>query len=225
MDSMRCCFTHLTIYNHHEGIREPLSSFGAFICSMYGHPSRLSLTHLRLQDPGMVDSDHESSVHDILKPLFSLPALRELNLSFTALRNLGDSWLSDAASAWSSLEHLYVLPGHGVVSKMMLTGLIPLIKKCPQLRLLSLPLSVEPVDPALLDGVHNTNTHCLSVLYGPVDSPLQVFHSLIRMFPNLRYVYFNDPHSSSWIEVNRRLHTRYLAMVTPALHAATAGIS
>jgi hypothetical protein len=205
MDSMRCCFTHLTIYKCHAGIREPLSSFGAFIHSMYGHPSRLSLTHLELM--GLVDSDHESSVYDVLKPLFSLSALRELNLYFTALRNLGDSWLSDAASAWSSLEHLGVFPGHGIVSKMMLTGLVPLIKKCPQLRSLSLPLSVEPVDPALLDGVYNTNIRRLSFLYGRIDSPLQVFHSLIRMFPNLRSIEFNDHHLA---EVSRLLWNHWV---------------
>jgi hypothetical protein len=91
---------------------------------------------------------------------------------------------------------------------MTLTGLVPLIRKWPQLRSLSLPLSVEPVNPALLDGVYNMNIHCLSFLYGRIDSPLHLFRSLIRMFPNLRSVECNDQHSSSW-EVNRLLWARW----------------
>jgi hypothetical protein len=203
MDSMQCCLTTLNMNKYYSiGIPETVSCVAAFTRSMHGHPSLSSLTHLNLWDRKLIEvgSDHESSAHEVLRPLFSLSALEDLSLSFPFLKDLNDSWLSDAAAAWPSLEHICV---HSVVSKMTLTGLVPLIKKCPQLQSLSLSLDAKPVKPALLDGVYNINICRLSFYGSTISSPLQVFRSLIRMFPNLQSVDYEIPYC--WREVNRLL--------------------
>jgi len=90
---------------------------------------------------------------------------------------------------------------------MTLRGLIPLVKQCPRLKMLGIPMHVRPVDPALLDGVYNSRLTDFFSLHSTIHSPTQVFRSLIRMFPNLKWVgYGSDPeYGRSWEEVRRLL--------------------
>jgi hypothetical protein len=92
------------------------------------------------------------------------------------------------------------------VPKMTLEGLIPLVKNCPQLEILDIPMNVRPFDPTLLDGVCNTKLSHLGFSHSPIKSPLQVFRSLTRMFPNLKSVSYDmDTHRELWAELDRLL--------------------
>jgi hypothetical protein len=121
--------------------------------------------------------------------LFSLFALEDLELGLAVLRDLDDAWLRDTAGAWPSIKRISLSIHTGEMSKMTLTGLIPLIMKNPQLESLHLPL--------------NTKIRRLVLNEPPINDP-QVFRSLVRLFPNLQLVEYGEK-ESAFLEVNRHL--------------------
>jgi hypothetical protein len=207
LELMSCAFTTLTVYCTQDN-PTTLSSFRRFTEVMERHRSCSSLTHLCLIAPKDTSSgtDPVDSAHEVFKPLCRFVALTHVTLSLEITSQLADPWLSDMVESWPALEYLEIIPKRKV-TQMTLRGLIPLVKQCPRLKMLGIPMHVRPVDPALLDGVYNSRLTDFFSLHSTIHSPTQVFRSLIRMFPNLKWVgYGSDPeYGKSWEEVRRLL--------------------
>jgi hypothetical protein len=187
----------------------PISDLQLFLESLQNHPSQLhsSLRNITLRSDNLTlgNNDSDETVYNAFKPLFKLAGLTHVWLSSEALSRLENSFLKGIAGSLPALESLEIRMVH-LCSKMTMEGLIPLVKNCPRLAELTIQLHVEPFDPTLLDGVCNTNISKINFLSSPINSPLQVFHSLIRMFPNLKSVDWSRWRQSgeSW-ELNRLL--------------------
>jgi hypothetical protein len=227
MDSMHCRFTDLAVTTHKEG---SLTNLQTFTESMSRHPSLPSLTQLSLTDFEITSSDtDETHIESIFRPLFALAGLKYLNLQFDVTAHFRNSWYADAAAAWPSLETIAVCsPNMGPIkAKMTIAGLIPLVKHCTNLESVRLRLDAQPFDPIQINHVEVSNTRiqklCLETYIIP--SPREVFLSLIRIFPNLEYVYQGSRSGSlswPWDEVNNMLHASAVRRRGPCLNA-TAG--
>ena len=70
---------------------------------------------------------------------------------------------------------------------MTLAGLIPLLERCPNLGELDISLIAKPIDPSLLSGISGFDTvHKVCFPGSAIESPSEVFHCIVRMFPQLR---------------------------------------
>jgi hypothetical protein len=193
MDSMRCQFIDLSIRIYPSTAPQSLSTLACFTQSFLQHPCVLSLLSISLSDttvPLQVDdSDVETSVFNIFRPLFACTQLKSILLDFGITNYLGDSWLSDASCAWPLLQSLKLAAIQRTFPRMTLSGLVALVKHCPDLIELNLPLDVKPVDSASLDGI--CNHRFKSLRFGNssiITPPDEVVRSLTRMFPNLSSV-------------------------------------
>lgn len=210
MDSMHCRFTNLAVVTHQQG---SLSELQMFTESMSRHPSVLYLTHLSLTDfETTCGTDDQLYVEDIFRKLFALAGLTFLNLQINVSSNLRNSWYMDAAAAWPSLETLSISsPNMGPIkAKMTLAGLIPLVEHCTELKTLRLRLDAQPFDPTQVNNISNWKIRRLCLETYIVPSPRDVFLSLLKIFPDLEYVYqsshFTESVSWPWDEVNHMLH-------------------
>lgn len=212
MDSMDCRFTYLAVTTQKEGTLSDLRTFNE---SIFRHRSVSSLSHLSLIDfeTTLSDADdNESYVEDVFRPLFALVSLKHINLQFDVSANLRDSWYNDAAANWPCLESMSISsPNMGPIkAKMTLAGLIPLVKHCMKLESVRLRVDAQPFDPTQVEEVSNTNIQKLCLETYIIPSPGEVFNSLIRIFPNLEYVYqgsrFRASLSWPWDDVNYMLH-------------------
>ncbi|RDB27601.1 hypothetical protein Hypma_003826 [Hypsizygus marmoreus] len=189
VDSMRCPFESLSIEASPPQATDADSvrAFDQLIASMTAHPTVKSLLNLEISawscrtdaEPDVVSSTYER--------LFSFTALRSLTVGVNFPHNLDDSWIMSAAMAWPHLPELS-LPGDGP-PRMTLAGLIPLVKQCPHLSVLGLPVRLDPFEIKLLSGTSNAKIQCLAVLNKSIASPIAVFRCLVAMFPMLRSIY------------------------------------
>jgi hypothetical protein len=207
ISSMRCCFVDLSIWPLIPDQFHPTSTLREFAQSMLGHPCLSSLTHLTLGDRWVMQDDlDETSDSNIFLPLFACVALKQLKLIFPNLNIFDDAWLANAATAWPSLE-LLDIKGIHANPKMTLAGLVPLIKMCPQLQSLELPLKAELVAITLLDGAFNPNLIRACFETPSIESPRQVFRFLSRVLPNVEQIWSPSPHGREvWREVNKLMH-------------------
>jgi len=221
MDSMDCRFTDLAVTTNREG---SLSDLRTFTESMSRHTSLTSLTHLDLDgfETTLSDAD-ETYVENVFRPLFGFAGLKYVNLQFDVSAKFRDSWYTDAAAAWPSLETIYVCsPNMGPIkAKMTLAGLIPLVKHCTKLQSVKLRIDAQPFDPNQIE-VSNTSIQKLCLETYIIPSPREVFLSLIRIFPNLECVYQSSRLSGSvlwpWNGVNDMLHSLAVRRRGPCLN-------
>jgi hypothetical protein len=213
MSSMECRFTNLAVTTTRE---RPLSDLQVFMDSLSLHPSLSTLTHLSLTDfqTTQRDSDDVTYIENIFRPLFACSGLKSLNLLFDRSASLRDSWYADAAAAWPLLETISISSSFmGLIkANMTLEGLIPFAKHCTNLETIKFRLSAKPFDPTHIDDISNTNIRKLCLEAYTVPSPHEVYFSLIRIFPNLEYIYqgsrFSSPGLSwPWDQVNTMLHS------------------
>jgi len=132
-------------------------------------------------------------IGDAFRLLFSLTALQTLEIGFYCTAALDDDWLADAAIAWPHLQSISLLH-HCDFPVPTLAGLIPLIRHCPQLHYLCVPVAAQPFNHGLLEPeICNTAIRVLeldtSSIQGP---PIAVFRCLMRMFPNLTSICCDD---------------------------------
>jgi hypothetical protein len=212
MTSMQCRFTGLAVTTHKE---RPLSDLQVFMDSLSQHPSLSTLRHLSLTDfqTTQGDPDNVTYIENIFRPLFAFSGLKSLNLLIDISASLRDSWYADAAAAWPLLESLFISSSFmgPIKANMTLEGLIPFAKHCINLESVKLRLCAQPFDPTQINDISNTNIQKLCLEAYTVPSPRHVYLSLIRIFPNLEYVYqgsrFSSPGLSwPWDEVNAMLH-------------------
>ncbi|KAG5342357.1 hypothetical protein C0989_002830 [Termitomyces sp. Mn162] len=106
---------------------------------------------------------------------------------------LDNAFIADAAKAWPRLENLTLLPSPlpeaSTRLKMTLSGLIPLIRHCPDLNFLQVSIVADPFEPSLLlPKMFNMNITSLHFTHAHIDKPLAVFRCLVCMFPKLQEV-------------------------------------
>ncbi|KAF8060217.1 hypothetical protein FPV67DRAFT_336296 [Lyophyllum atratum] len=189
---------------------------GMLMASLDHHPCLHSLLNLRLIfQPPNSDYHHEDiSEPGVLRSLCALTSLRCINLNLNLDRlglegELTDSWLMDASLGWPALRSLTISNNRRNISQITLPGLIPLIKHCPHLHTLSIPILGDPVDPPLFAGVRNDLIETLDfwyspIKYEPVGSPALIANMLMTVFPRLRRVAAIDPYrlrNSAWDDV------------------------
>lgn len=212
MRQMQCRFTDLSIMSEYQG-NEPLSLIMELTSCISEHLSISSLTNLSLTSSNGPVLPHDADGATILglfAPLFNCTALRELHLTFSAVAKFNDTWLVRASFAWPLLKSLKVKNVYPQPSEMTLAGLIPLVRRCPDLCALSIGIRASPVNPHLLNGVHNLKLKELSLGPSTIESPGQVARSLVRLFPSLELVE-SDPtlrvRAKRWMSVNKILRT------------------
>jgi hypothetical protein len=104
---------------------------------------------------------------------------------------LDDSWLLNAAIAWSSLRVLCLdeLATVNVGTNFSLAGLIPLVKHCPKLQSLRLAVNARAIAPHALYGIYGQAMRSFFVGNGStILRPQQVMRSLATLFPNLKKI-------------------------------------
>jgi hypothetical protein len=148
------------------------------------------------------------SLQDALHPLFSLASLEDVHISAACVCDLDDSWVAQAAMAWPLLDHfsLFNRP-KPIQPRLTLTGLVPLIKYCPNLRYINMQIDAKPVPFALLEDARNTSIQTINLQGSAIDKHLGVLRSLLRLFPNLtsahgRLVRPQGPMSSIQVNYN-----------------------
>ena len=110
-----------------------------------------------------------------------------------------------------------------IKAKMTLAGLIPLVEHCPKLKTIRLRLDAQPFDPTQVNGISNSKIRRLCLETYIIPSPRDVFLSLIKIFPNLEYVYqasyFTASFSWPWDELNHMLHEASVHLRGPCIVA------
>ena len=200
VESMACPFEHLNIricQSRPWVMTETVRSLRRMTEVLSRHQSWASLSRLGLRVmPDMVaDGD---SVHAALRPLFRLNGIRHLTLYLSIFNKVGDSWLDEASQSWPHLEILRVaLPYRPIAQQyqseeslrptMTLAGLIPMLRRCPNLRNLDISLVAKPLDLSLLSGISSSNTiYQVCFPASAIESPSEVFDCIVLMFPHLR---------------------------------------
>ncbi|KAG6916886.1 hypothetical protein DXG01_004795 [Tephrocybe rancida] len=158
--------------------------------------STLTSLHVNTGYTDNMTKDDANSVGDSLRPLFSLPNLRDIFLRFSLLSELDDEWFKDAAPSW---PHLESLDFYGTAGKprSTLAGMLPLLQHCPQLRTYNLGVLAIPFDTTL--------SHCWSgnrgitemrFAYSPLnyDDANNVSLCILLMFPNLKHLFYTKQH-------------------------------
>jgi len=213
---LQCALEHLSV--NIEGSYAPsvpsFSSLTTVIDAITNHRCATTLTYLSLF--GLPAKSAEVSPHSIcnvFSSLFSLKALQTIEMKECwCTPALDDDWFAGAALAW---PHLQVLNIHDHNTDTLpppvvtLAGLVPLIRNCLQLSDLHLSFCAKPFDCELLHpGICNTKITYLDVGTSPIVDPVDVFQSLIAMFPNLESIYYSftglgDGEDDPWQKVSR----------------------
>ena len=220
VESMACPFEYLNIRIRRSRPRlmtETVQSLCRMTEVLSRHPSSTTLSHLTLKMmPDMASGG--DSVHAALRPLFMLNGIHDLTLYLSTFNEVGDSWLDEASQSWPYLETLRVaLPYRRFVPPdqeirgptMTLAGLLPLLKRCPNLGQLDISLIAKPFDISLLSGISCFNAVCqVSFPASVIESPSEVFDCIVLMFPHLRgFAGFNyrwhSVDDAAWRELRR----------------------
>jgi hypothetical protein len=210
IESMDCPFKFLRVICRLS--REPPTALSMFTNVLNRHRSASSLTVLVLC--GIVHADQQTA-SEVLRPLFSLRALRDIALIFSFIHVLGDDWLEEAALSWPSLRYLSLALRERTsvevlrlkIPQMTLAGLLPLIKYCPHLHHICLSLDATQIRPSPLLGVSNPIIDKLWLCSSPIITPEKVFRALVTMFPRLKkVVVYGAVEEDGWSKVNDLLN-------------------
>lgn len=188
MNSMDCRFEYLKIESSSRK-KESLVALGNMLRSFTGHHhSSPCLLHLILDLTNQFHSARPSPLSEFLRPLTSLPALESLAITLDIVLELQDEWLEEVSLAWPRLQSLGLYEMHHRPDRgpnMTLAGLIPLVKNCPQLNRLSLPIIATPFHPSLVGDASNSLVTSLHLPYSPITHPMKVGRCLTAIFPML----------------------------------------
>lgn len=212
MCQMQCRFTKLVILPINQG-GEVLSSILDLTSCISQHPSQLSLTNLifcTVYSTALGDDVDGAAISSAFEPLFNCTGLREFQVTSSVVAKLDDAWLMKASFAWPSLQRLILKNFYPEPSEITLSGLVPLVKHCPDLVTLIVGLHASPISTHLLKGVYNLELHDLMLGPSTIKSPGQVVRSLIRLFPSLEQVAFDSTtavHTEAWMTVNKILRS------------------
>ncbi|CCM02996.1 uncharacterized protein FIBRA_05111 [Fibroporia radiculosa] len=139
---------------------------------------------------------------DELVPLLSLTSLTHLQLSFICQYDLGDLMMLRIADGWPGLQSLKIGTVHGWEkrSRVTLHGLIGLIKSCPQLRELALPIDISQISLDLEHDELPQNHHITTI--DLMDSAIVMedenildrsARCFVVLFPELRLIRSSRP--------------------------------
>ncbi|KAG5638623.1 hypothetical protein H0H81_011342 [Sphagnurus paluster] len=158
-----------------------------FTSSFVGHPCISFLTSLTLE--GHINPAGDSpSVIATFRSLFVLKALRYLRIVYACASLLDNQWIQDAAMNWPQLE-TFILDAEHSDPTATLAGLIPLVRYCPRLTYLTLPLHAKPFPAGLLQpGDRNMALKFVDFVVSPISTPVGVFRCLVLLFPNLQTI-------------------------------------
>jgi hypothetical protein len=191
LDAMRCEFLQVHC-DSLETTRNP-SQILSLIASLHRHPCRLSLKTLGLRFK--CEPAQPVITIDAIRPLFSF-SLTSLTI---APIGLDDSSITEIAQAWPDLHTFSARDWATERPKATLEGIAQLVKYCPQLHTLTIPICAQPVRHTLLNGVSNDQITDINVDCATIVEPKKLFRSLVRLFPNLTAVHAREA---------RRLYTR-----------------
>ncbi|KAG6908502.1 hypothetical protein DXG01_004436 [Tephrocybe rancida] len=143
------------------------------------HVCRSELTYLHLYDP-FEDATH---VATNLQGFFSLTSLEELRLRIPHTTSIDDTWLAQAATTWPALRALSIQSK----TQTTLLGLIPLVRRCPNLVELDVSAHWKPFDVRLLGDIPKNIAITQIKTWDVVidDDVLAIFRCLVTMFPML----------------------------------------
>lgn len=217
LDLMRCKFRSLKInawcpMEYHSRMVQLARTF--LLLNRHHRLNLRKLHYVQLATLGVpVDSD-DDVIKKAFLPLFSLPLLQEVHLYFSLGGDPIDrSWLFKAAQAWPLLESLDLSFSLSLnpQPRVTLEGLIPLLKSCPALSYLKLLLEVKTVPMGIRDGVCSYHTRRIDVALGStITNALDVYPSIISMFPNLEYVYDDQSLREIWNHAQHALHQEWI---------------
>ncbi|KNZ80180.1 hypothetical protein J132_06773 [Termitomyces sp. J132] len=165
-----------------------------------GHCFISSLTVLRLFVPTVKFQDQD--IYSAFEPFFSLKNMAEFTIDNPCVVELDDIWFLAAANAWRHLKKLGLL-SDGLPPKATLSGLIPLVQRCPDLESLRLTIVAKPFRMELLE-VYNAKMKYIAFRSSPIENPVGVFRCLTKMFPNLPNVTW-DGYNEDWQRISALL--------------------
>ncbi|KAG5732093.1 hypothetical protein E4T56_gene9253, partial [Termitomyces sp. T112] len=152
MSSLQRPLTELYIEVKESDDTNTFSTFETFARVFLRHPCASSLVklHLHVTIVGFEDGDVASAFRPLLA-VYNMSAFRVVSQCVLELDN---AFIADAAKAWPRLKNLTLLPSPlpeaSTRPKMTLSGLIPLIRHCPDLNFLQVSIVADPFEPSLL---------------------------------------------------------------------------
>ncbi|KIJ57660.1 hypothetical protein HYDPIDRAFT_120487 [Hydnomerulius pinastri MD-312] len=201
-----------------------------------GSVRRVKLCHIGWFDGGQTGS-HQPLTYESLCPLLSFTRLCELDLELGNPLSLNDEELATLARAWPCLEVLKVNcssqwrvdPSSNPVT---LNGLVSLLRICPMLCELGLPIDAREVPLPSLDprapqvpsssgaqhgswGIHNAKIKTLHLPESPIKDPASVATFLAELLPSLGDV--DTPRPPPTEEILSRL-PQYNPLLNTGLH-------
>ncbi|KAG5635643.1 hypothetical protein H0H81_010530 [Sphagnurus paluster] len=195
--SLHRSLEHLGMYI--ENAQDPLA-LASLIASLRGHTSLVSFKFL---GPPTVEEEGEGA--KIFTPLFELKELEEISINNGYVSQLDDEDLAAAAAAWPCLRDLNLTP-HVANPTLTLAGLVPLVKHCPLLTRLTLPVQCTPFDATLLDlDLCESSRVAFLILSCSTTTEVEADDAswcLAQLFPNLKAFMCpknqDDPSATSW---------------------------
>ncbi|KAG5638630.1 hypothetical protein H0H81_011349 [Sphagnurus paluster] len=220
LDLFECHKIHQLVVNSALGdwkvtptsIPQTLTSFAKFSESLSRHPSVSSITCLSLSGsisvPLELPGQGLRSIPSVFKCLLHLKSIQSLHLSLGCESNLDDPWLAEAAPAWPHLRLLKIQEDGSLQPSVTLAGLLPLLKFCPKLSYLTIPINAKPFSATLLSSAVINTTIATSLAFPAslIESPSKVFRCLTFMFPMLHSIECSGVHeqgNQDWKKVQK----------------------
>ncbi|KAL6306990.1 hypothetical protein BKA93DRAFT_926914 [Sparassis latifolia] len=198
------------------------ASVGQLLEVVHDHCSWESLESILIHTSFNARKGHPSDevvAQASLRSLYDFHKMKNLTIMTDSPLEMDNSDLQDMASSWPHLEELCLIYNPLVTSweqhsAITLQGLVPLVKQCPTLSVLSLPIAFTVGDgyTRLRPGGGHSNDRVTQLHCGGrcTAGPAQIASFLSDLFPNLQEIagYYpgelNDP-KNPWREIEEYL--------------------
>lgn len=128
----------------------------------------------------------------VLRPLLVFSSLEALELDPHCSFAIDDRLVEDLSTHWPRLRSLELIPKKPIAnaSRLTLQGLIPLVKNCPDLKTLCVPLEDFVMTPSLepASTIFNEKVTSLAIMSTAVENLAAAILFLVYLFPNLRAI-------------------------------------
>ncbi|TFK47171.1 hypothetical protein OE88DRAFT_1728638 [Heliocybe sulcata] len=157
-------------------------------------PSSLTTLSIALDKDAEVPINLPDAVVDdsLFRPLLVFSSLEIFELDPHCSFAIDDRLVETIAARWPRLRSLELMPQRCLAntSRLTLNGLVPLVKNCPRLKTLCVPLEEHVSEPSLerVQGLHSDNITTLVVVSNTVEEPASVILFLAHLFPRLQVI-------------------------------------
>ncbi|KAG5635119.1 hypothetical protein H0H81_012390 [Sphagnurus paluster] len=179
----------------------PMSEIASLMTLFRHHTFTTTLKSFLFSGPPLVEEDCEA--FELFAPLLALKVLEHVQINNRYMTRLQDEDLAAAAAAWPYLREL-VFIAYVDSPTLTLAGLIPLVKQCPRLSRLGLPIRAIPFDLSILEPGMSSPLSFLGLQCSTVAAAdaEDVARCLIQLFPQLSSLlcvqHANNPTARNW---------------------------